>query len=110
MHMCVSERMCDVSGCIHLITVTLNHPQQQLSTKERKCVDLYPYVYVKTARMIHRVCVRVAERDSRVPNSNIFLRALKTSCYFFIHFILACVFTCEQYEGGQAGEGRGVQV
>lgn len=23
---------------------------------------------------------------------------------------LGCVFTCEQHQGGQAGEGRGVQV
>lgn len=74
--------------------------------------------------MMDSNCLCIVKRDSCVPNSNMRLKTLKTGCYFYLFYLfspdsdfeirnlmlLACVFTCEQYEGGQAGKGRGVQV
>lgn len=38
MHMCVFKRVSDVRGCVHLITVTLNHQEAKLRTTGRCCV------------------------------------------------------------------------
>lgn len=47
MHMCIFEHMCDVSGCIHLITVTFNHPQVWTKEKKVLCEGFYPTITQK---------------------------------------------------------------
>lgn len=52
------------------------HPRATAWTKERRCVDLYLYIYIKAVSMLNSVCMCVVERDSYVPYTTDFKNRL----------------------------------
>lgn len=83
---CVFERMCDVSGCIHLNTVTLNPPTSKALDKGKKvcvcgfvCIRIYLHMSSLYDLFVYR------GEGQRTENRLLFL-PISYILYFFLFF------------------------